>query len=122
MTPPRKLKSGAPAHDFTDADRSKGGRARAEKLRAEREAAKREADARTAGLTELAVDRLEDLLRGQDPALWPRAIKEVLDRVLGRPAQRVEVSGHLTHGLNLRRLSDAELEQLEKLMDKAAEK
>ena len=44
-------------------------------------------------------------LEGSDE-IWPRAITGVLDRVMGRAAQRVEVSGHLTHGLNLRRLTD----------------
>ena len=39
MARARMLKSGADAHDFTRAERAKGGRARAEKMRERREGA-----------------------------------------------------------------------------------
>lgn len=102
----------------TAESRSKGGKARAEKLRAERDHAKAEADARLAGITDLALDRLEQLLRRDEPDQWARAVREVLDRVMGRPSQRLEVQGRVTSGLDMGSLSKAEKKQLLVLLRK----
>lgn len=91
----RLLKNGAAAHEFTAEDRAKGGRARAEKIRKRKELRNRFEvahleDLATAELELLdrALVRLNLLIGSDDDRVALRAVKEVLDRVLGRPRQQ----------------------------------
>lgn len=88
--PKRKLASGADAHEFTPADRSKGGKARAEKLRAEKEEQRRlvaearrdQLDAaieRLATAAEAAVVTIMKLLGAPNDSVRLRAAVAVLD-------------------------------------------
>jgi hypothetical protein len=72
---------------------------------------------RIAELTGSALDKLEQLLDSADDHVTFRAVKEVLDRVLGRPRQALEVSLPGTFDPSL--LSDDELAQLEVLLTKS---
>src|SRR5436309_1710306 len=73
--------------------RSAGGHARAARYREVRDEAQRNAVAQLAGMTAKALLTLEAILDGEDDPDAFRAAKDVLDRVLGRPSQAVEVTG-----------------------------
>jgi hypothetical protein len=91
----RLLKNGAAAHAFTREDRARGGRARALKLR-NRKALREQLDiAELEGVTatepellDQALARLNVLILSEDDRVALRAVKEVLDRTLGRSKQR----------------------------------
>ena len=80
-----------PRHKLTAEERAKGGRAKAEKIHAEREAARAEAEERLAGLTSKALDVLVELLDSDDDQVRARGVAQVLDRVVGRPAQALKI-------------------------------
>src|SRR5881227_4437008 len=84
-------------HNFTSEERargaSEGGKARAARYRELRDEARRDAIAQLAGMTAKALLTLEAMLDAKDDPNAFRAAKEVLDRVLGRPSQAVEVNG-----------------------------
>jgi hypothetical protein len=89
------LKNGAPAYAFTREDRARGGHARAEKIR-RREKLRKQFDvaaledvaAAEPELLDRALARLDLLIASEDDRVALRAVKEVLDRTLGRPRQR----------------------------------
>jgi hypothetical protein len=92
-----RLKNGAAAHAFTPEDRARGGHARAEKIRRRKELREQfevaELEDLTAAEPELldrALARLNLLIGSEDDRVALRAVKEVLDRTLGRPRQRHE--------------------------------
>ena len=87
--PKRKLKSGAPAHEFKDEDRVKAAAARKLK-QAEREDEAREL---LSQYVDPALDALRQALDSEDEATRVRAAKDILDRVLGRPTQTVKHTG-----------------------------
>lgn len=108
----------AKKHELTKEERAKGGRARAAKLRAEREEAKLAVDAKLTAAIEQAVESLVAGLdaegvvvvgSGEDAVVHPyalhavriRAANALLDRVLGRPRQTHEHSGHLELGVDI---------------------
>lgn len=62
---------------------------------ARRELALTSADERLEGTLGRALDRLVALLDSPEPALQLRAAVAILDRVLGRPSQRLEHAGEL---------------------------
>src|SRR5436305_5720969 len=84
-------------HNFTSEERargaSEGGKARAARYRELRDEARRDAVAQLAGMTAKALLTLEAILDAEDDPDAFRAAKDVLDRVLGRPSQGVEVTG-----------------------------
>jgi hypothetical protein len=88
------LKNGAPAHAFTREDRARGGHARAEKIRRRKEVRKQldvaelEDLAAESELLDRALARLSQLIGSEDDRVALRAVKEVLDRTVGRPRQR----------------------------------
>jgi hypothetical protein len=91
----RLLKNGAPAHAFTPEDRARGGHVRAEKVRRRKELREQLDGAKfeelTAAEPELlhrALARLNLLIGSEDDRVALRAVREVLDRTLGRPTQR----------------------------------
>jgi hypothetical protein len=91
----RLLKNGAPAHAFTPEDRARGGQARAEKMRRRKElreqfdvAGLKDVTAADPELLNRALARLDLLIASDDDRVALRAVKEVLDRTLGRPRQR----------------------------------
>jgi hypothetical protein len=86
---PRKLKSGADAHVFTDEDRAKAAEARKVK-QAEREEQAREL---LSQYVDPALEVLRAALDSQDESVRARAAKDILDRVLGRPTQTVKHTG-----------------------------
>jgi hypothetical protein len=93
----RLLKNGAAAHAFTREDRARGGHARAAKIRKHKELREQlnvaELEDLTAAEPELldrALARLNLLIASEDDRVALRAVKEVLDRTLGRPRQRHE--------------------------------
>jgi hypothetical protein len=91
----RLLKNGAAAHAFTREDRARGGHARAEKIR-RRKALRKQFDvaeledlsAAEPELLDRAIARLNLLISSEDDRVALRAVREVLDRTLGRPRQR----------------------------------
>jgi hypothetical protein len=85
MARARTLKSGAQAHDFTQEERAKGGRARTEKQRERREAA----EEKLGGVVDEAIECLVDEMRAKGPDRT-RAAVHILDRVLGKSTQRLE--------------------------------
>jgi hypothetical protein len=94
---PRLLKNGVPAHEFTREERAKGGRARAEKIRRRKELRERfevaqfeDLAAAELELVGQALVRLNLLIGSDDNRVALRAVKEVLDRALGRPRQQEE--------------------------------
>ena len=96
----RRLKNGAPAHEFTRDDRAKGGRARAEKIRRRKELRERFEVLELEDLAEAELEildqallRLNLLLASDDDRVALRAAIEVFDRTLGRPKQQRE-PGH----------------------------
>jgi hypothetical protein len=91
------LKNGAPAHAFTPADRARGGYARAEKIRRRKELREQfdgpeleDLAAAELELLDRALARLNLLIGSEDDRVALRAVKEVLDRTLGRPRERQE--------------------------------
>jgi hypothetical protein len=91
----RLLKNGAAAHQFTPEDRARGGHARAEKIRRRKELREELEVAELKDLTvaepellDRALARLNLLIASEDDRVALRAVKEVLDRTLGRPRQR----------------------------------
>jgi hypothetical protein len=93
----RLLKNGAPAHAFTTDDRARGGHARAEKIRRRKELRERLGVAELEDLAtnepdflDQALARLTLLIASEDDRVALRAVKEVLDRTLGRPTERQE--------------------------------
>lgn len=91
----RLLKNGAVAHAFTREDRARGGHARAEKIRKRKELRKQvdvaeleDLSAIEPELLDRALVRLNLLIGSEDDRVALRAVKEVLDRTLGRPRQR----------------------------------
>jgi hypothetical protein len=92
---PRLLKNGAAAHAFTPADRARGGYARAEKIRRRKElreqfdgAELEDLAAAEPELLDRALARLVLLIASEDERIALRAVKETLDRTLGRPKQQ----------------------------------
>jgi hypothetical protein len=92
---PRRLKNGAAAHSFTPEERARGGHARAEKIRRRKELREQleaaEFEELTAAAPELldrALVRLNLLIGSEDDRVALRAVREALDRTLGRPRQR----------------------------------
>jgi hypothetical protein len=85
MARARKLKSGGKAHDFTQEERAKGGRARADKLQKRREAAEEKLE----GVVDEAIECLVAEMRAKGPDRT-RAAVHILDRVLGKSTQRLE--------------------------------
>jgi hypothetical protein len=93
----RLLKNGAAAHEFTREERARGGHARAEKIRRRKElreqfdgAELEDLAAAEPELLDRALARLNLLIGSEDDRVALRAVKEVLDRTLGRPRQRHE--------------------------------
>jgi hypothetical protein len=91
----RLLKNGAAAHAFTREDRARGGHARAEKIRRRKELREQfevsELEDLAAAEPELfdrALTRLNLLIGSEDDRVALRAVKEVLDRTLGRPSHQ----------------------------------
>ena len=80
-------------HELTPEERSRGGQHSGEVRREKRDEARRTAAERLAGMTDDALTRLEKLLLAEDDQIAARAIREVLDRVLGRPRQALELAG-----------------------------
>jgi len=106
----RLLKNGAAAHRFTPEDRARGGQARAEKVRKRKElreqfdvAELEDLSVAEPELLDRALVRLNLLLGSEDDRVALRAVKEVLDRTLGRPRQQHE------HGRPLRSQRDPRL-------------
>jgi hypothetical protein len=94
---PRLLKNGLAAHAFTAEDRARGGHARAEKIRRRKELRKQFGVAELEDLApaesellDRALGRLSQLIGSEDDRVALRAVKEVLDRILGRAWQRHE--------------------------------
>jgi hypothetical protein len=94
---PRLLKNGAAAHAFTRADRARGGHARADKMRRRKElreqldvAELEDLAVAEPELLDRALARLGLLIGSEDDRVALRAVKEVLDRTLGRPRQQHE--------------------------------
>jgi hypothetical protein len=93
----RLLKNGAAAHAFTREDRARGGHVRAGKIRKRKEL-REQFDGAELGdfvaaepeLLDRALARLNLLLGSEDDRIALRAVKEVLDRTLGRPRQQHE--------------------------------
>jgi hypothetical protein len=92
------LKNGASAHAFTREDRARGGHARAEKIRRRKELRERFEVDQLEDLAEAELElldralvRLNLLIGSEDDRVALRAVKEVLDRTLGRPRQTPEV-------------------------------
>jgi hypothetical protein len=88
------LKNGAPAHAFTREDRARGGHARAEMIRRRKElrdqldgAELEDLVAAESELLDRALARLSLLIGSEDDRVALRAVKEVLDRTVGRPRQ-----------------------------------
>jgi hypothetical protein len=96
-TESRLLKNGAPAHAFTPEERARGGHARAEKIRRRKEL-REQLDRAELGdlaaaeleLLDRALARLNLLIGSDDDRVALRAVKEVLDRTVGRPRERHE--------------------------------
>jgi hypothetical protein len=93
----RLLKNGAAAHVFTREDRARGGHARAEKIRRHKELREQfdvleleDLAAAEPELLDRTLGRLNLLIGFEDDRVALRAVKEVLDRTLGRPRQRHE--------------------------------
>jgi hypothetical protein len=91
----RLLKNGAPAHAFTPEDRARGGHARAEKIRRRKDLREQlegadleDLAAAEPELLDRALARLSLLIASEDDRVALRAVKEVLDRTLGRPTPR----------------------------------
>jgi hypothetical protein len=91
----RVLKNGAAAHAFTPEDRARGGHARAQRIRRRKELRKQlnvpgleDLTAAEPELLDRALARLNLLIASEDDRVALRAVKEVLDRTLGRPRQR----------------------------------
>jgi len=82
----RKLKSGADAHEFTQEDAAKGGRARAENFQERRQAAEQAAGEQLVGGLEKALQRLEGMLDSENQQVAFRAVAVYLDRALGKAA------------------------------------
>ena len=87
----------AAAHAFTPEDRARGGHARAEKIRRRKERREQFDLAELEGLSvaepqllDRALVRLNLLIGSEDDRVALRAVREVLDRTLGRPSQRRE--------------------------------
>jgi hypothetical protein len=99
---PRLLKNGAKAHEFTREDRAKGGRVRAERIRRRKELRERfevgqfeDLAAAELELVGWVLVRLNLLIGSDDDRVALRAVKEVLDRALGRPRQQGEFGGSM---------------------------
>ena len=88
-------------HQLTTAERRRGALAAAASKRAKREEARRQSAERIAAMTDAALDRLEQLLAAEDGQVAARAVREVLDRALGRPTQAVELSSDQDEPLQL---------------------
>jgi hypothetical protein len=82
----RKLKSGADAHEFTQEDAAKGGRARAENFQERRQAAEQAADEQLVAGLEKALKRLEAMVDSENQQVAFRAVALYLDRALGKAA------------------------------------
>jgi hypothetical protein len=114
----RLLKNGARAHTFTREDRARGGHARAEKICRRKELKEKLDGAETEDLAaaesellDRAVARLNLLIGSEDDRVALRAVKEVLDRTLGRPRQRHEHGR--SHGADMDATLAAAREKLE---------
>jgi hypothetical protein len=100
----RLLKNGAPAHAFTPEDRARGGHARGEKIRRRKELREQlegadleDMAAAEPELLDRALARLSLLIGSEDERVALGAVKEVLDRTLGRSRQRPD-GGSSKHG------------------------
>jgi hypothetical protein len=109
-----------PRHKLTTEDRVRGGLARAAKARARREEAETLAAERLSGLMTQALDRLERLLESDDDVAAARAVREVLDRVLGRSLQRQEHFGAVTLALEMESMRETARAKLDKLIERNA--
>jgi hypothetical protein len=110
-----------PKHDVNRTaakeSRRKGALAAAAAKRRRRAEAEQIAQERIAGLTDKALDRFEHLLSSEEDSVVFRVVKEVLDRVLGKPTQAAELG--LPRYFAPEMLDDDELEQLRVLLEKS---
>jgi hypothetical protein len=104
-------------HRLTASERRHGQAAGAATKRRRRAEAEQVAAERIAGLTDKALDRFENLLSSEEDHVVFRVVKEVLDRVLGKPTQAVELG--LARYFDPEMLDDDELEQLRVLLEKS---
>ena len=106
-------------HRLTAVERRRGQAAgAATKRRRRAEAEQRAVDAVDSALRKLEqLAPLERLLESEDDHVVFRAVHEILDRVLGRPRQQVDVGWPKTFMPD--KLTDAELEQMHTLLLKA---
>jgi hypothetical protein len=80
-----------PRHELTQEDRARGRQTRAANGRERRERAEQD----LFEALDKATGRLVDLLDSEDPAIALRAVVTLLDRVLGRPRQKLEHTASL---------------------------
>jgi hypothetical protein len=97
--------------------RRKGALAAAAAKRRRRVAAEQAAGERIAVLAEQAVEGLERALASTEEQVAFRACKEVLDRVLGKPQQAIDIGWPSTFDPSL--LSDEDLDAMHGLLLKA---
>jgi hypothetical protein len=100
-----------PNHTFTREEAARGGRARAAKVREEQARAREFADEQPAELVAGALAAI--LTQDEHPIARIRAVREVLDRVLGKPVQRTELTGDDGGALELTLIKLAELAEAE---------
>jgi hypothetical protein len=105
--------------DATAETRRKGALAAAQAKRVKRVEAEEAASEALSGLIQSALAKLEALLDSDDDHVRFRAVKEVLDRVCGRPAQAVALEMGWPKGFDPTMLSDDELDQLKQLLLKS---
>lgn len=105
--------------DATAATRRKGALKAAEAKRFKRAEAEQAALEALSGLTESALAKLAALLESVDDHVRFRAVKEVLDRVCGRPALAVDLEMGWPKYFDPQLLDDAELDQLKLLLLKS---
>ena len=77
---------------FTQEERRRGSYARAEKLREERQRARELVEERLLELAEKAVAALAQALDSADPRVQLCAAIYIVDRILGKPVERTELS------------------------------
>jgi hypothetical protein len=97
--------------------RSKGGLARAAKLREQRKRAEELVEERMLASLERALDRLDAMLDSEDEQVAIRAVREVLDRGLGKATARHEHGGRVDVVL-----MEAELQAARTKLDESIER
>jgi hypothetical protein len=78
-----------PRHELTQQERARGGQRKAERIHQRRAEQERAAAEKLAAHVDEAVEKLVSVMRSDDGAPGARAAVQILDRVLGRPTQRV---------------------------------